>query len=168
VNPGSLPALTTIPVIPPNPAITGSDLLGTPGWLADWQRRDFLELGACDTAPRTARGVIRERLPLWGLGHLTEAAELVATEMISNSVSATREVTRDPRLPPVRVWLLGSDISVAVLVWDSVRQAPVPREACPDDESGRGLSIVGALSSQWDFYFPGLPFTGKVTRAFIC
>jgi hypothetical protein len=151
-------------VIPPNPAILASDPLG---WLADWYRRDFLELGAYDSAPRVARGVIRERLPLWGLGHLTEVAELVATEMITNSVGATRENTCDPRLPPVRVWLLGSDASVAVLVWDDVRQAPVPRAADPDDESGRGLAIIEALSRQWDFYFPGLPFTGKVTRAFI-
>ena len=103
-----------------------------------------------------------------GLGHLIEIVELVATEMITSSIGATREFIRDPRLPPVRVWLLGSDASVAVLVWDGVRQAPVPRPAGPDDESGRGLSIVDALSSQWDFYFPDLPFTGKVTRAFIC
>jgi hypothetical protein len=142
----------------------GRDSLGR---LTDWYQRDFLELGAYDSAPRTARGVIRERLPLWGLGHLVEVVELVASEMITNSVGATREFTRDLRLPPVRVWLLGSDASVAVLVWDGVRLAPVPRAAGPDDESGRGLSIVDALSRQWDFYFPDPPFTGKVTRAFI-
>lgn len=170
MNPGSPPALTPIPVIPPHPARPGGDMLSSFGWLADWYRRDFLELGAVDNSPRTARGVIRERLPPWGLGHLVEVAELVATEMITNSVGATREFIRDPRLPhtpSVRVWLLGGDASVAVLVWDGVRQAPVPRAAGPGDESGRGLSIVEALSSQWDFYFPDPPFTGKVTRAFI-
>jgi hypothetical protein len=170
VNPGSPPALTPIPVIPPPPARPGGDVLRSLGWLADWYRRDFLELGAVDNSPRTARGVIRERLPLWGLGHLIEVAELVATEMITNSVRTTRKNADDHRLPhtpSVRVWLLGGDASVAVLVWDGVRQAPVPRVAGPGDESGRGLSIVEALSSQWDFYFPDLPFTGKVTRAFI-
>lgn len=164
MNPGSPPALTPIPVIPPHPAAPGSDSFS---WLADWYRRDFLELGAVDNSPRTARGVIRERLPPWGLGHLVQVAELVATEMITNSIGATREFTMEPRLPPVRVWLLGSDASVAVLVWDGVRHAPVPRAAGPGDESGRGLSIIDALSSQWDYYFPSLPFTGKVTRAFI-
>ncbi len=170
MNPGSPPALTPIPVIPPPPARPGGDVLRSFGWLADWYRRDFLELGAVDNSPRTARGVIRERLPLWGLGHLIEVAELVATEMITNSVHTTRKYADDHRLPhtpSVRVWLLGGDASVAVLVWDGVRQAPVPRVAGPGDESGRGLSIVEALSSQWDFYFPDLPFTGKVTRAFI-
>jgi hypothetical protein len=167
VNPGSPPALTPIPVIPPQPAAPGRDILRSLSWLADWYRRDFLELGAVDNSPRTARGVIRERLPLWGLGHLTEVAELVATEMITNSVGATRKFTRDPRLPPVRVWLLGGETSVAILVWDGVRRAPVPRTAGPGDERGRGLSIIDALSSQWDFYFPDPPFTGKVTRAFI-
>lgn len=44
---------------------------------------------------------------------------------------------------------------------------PCPRAAGPDEENGRGLSIVEALSGQWDFYFPDLPFTVKVTRAFI-
>jgi hypothetical protein len=167
VNPSSPPALTSIPVIPPLPARPGSGALGSFGWLADWHRRDFLELGAADNSPRTARGVIRERLPPWGLGHLVAVTELVATEMITNSVGATRKNAGGHRLPPVRVWLLGSDASVAVLVWDGVRQAPVPRAAGPGDENGRGLSIVEALSSQWDFYFPDLPFAGKVTRAFI-
>lgn len=170
MNPGSPPALTLIPVIPPQPATLGNDILRSPGWLADWYRRDFLELGAVDTASRTARGVIRERLPAWGLGHLTTPAELVATEMITNSADATREFTRGHRLPhtpPVRVWLLGSDTSVAVLVWDGVRRVPVPRTAGPDDESGRGLAIIDAFCSEWDCYFPDHPFTGKVTRAFI-
>lgn len=153
--------LESIPVVPPNPAQPGS------GWLADWDRRDFLELGPYSTAPKTVRGLIRERLPVWDLGHLQEAAELVATELTTNSVKATCEFITEPRLPPVRVWLLGSATRVAVLVWDDVAQAPVERVAGDDDESGRGLFFVRQFSKEWDFWFPAAPFTGKVTWAII-
>jgi hypothetical protein len=153
--------LEPIPVVPPNPARPDGR------WLAGWSRRDFLELGAYNTAPGTARGMIRERLPLWGLGHLQDIAELVATELITNSVDATRQYAQGLRLAPVRVWLLGSDDVVAVLVWDDVPQAPVPRAADLLEESGRGLSIVGALAREWEFWFPVAPFTGKVTMAII-
>jgi hypothetical protein len=154
-------ALTTMPVIPPRPSRPDGR------WLTQWDRRDFVELGAHDTAPGTARGVIRERLPLWGLAGFTDVAELVATELVANSVAATRDRTWDGVVPPVRVWLLGSDASVAVLVWDGVLREPVPRVAEDDDESGRGLGIVAALSERWGFYFPPPPFSGKVTWAFI-
>ena len=153
--------VSTIPVIPPSPTAPDN------AWLAGWHRRDFLELGAYESAPRTARGVVRERLAAWGLGHLTDVTELVATELITNSVGATRQSAWEASMPPVRLWLLGGDMGVAVLVWDGVPREPVAREAAADDESGRGLSIVAALSAGWDFYFPPEPFWGKVTRAVI-
>jgi hypothetical protein len=153
--------LVPIPVVPPHPGEPDSR------WLSGWYYRDFLELGAVQTAPRTARGVIRERLPWWGLGHLQYTAELVATEMITNSVAATRELAWEGAVPPVRIWLLGGDIAAAVLVWDGVPTAPARREAGRDDESGRGLGIVAALSQESDWYFPPAPFWGKVSRAFI-
>ena len=158
----SIPSIVTpVPAPPPHPAEADCR------WLSDWYYRDFLELGALDTAPRTARGVIRERLPLWGLGHLVDVAELVATEMITNSVAATREFFGDGRLPPVRVWLLGGVAGVVVLVWDGVPWMPAPREAGLTDENGRGLGIIAALSREWDCYVPAVPFCGKVSRAFL-
>lgn len=151
----------SIPVLPPNPAQPGS------GWLAGWDHRDFLELGPYSTAPKTVRGLIRERLPVWDLGHLVEAAELVGTELTTNSVKATCEFITDPRLPPVRVWLLGRATQVVVLVWDDVARAPVERVAGDYDESGRGLFFVRQFSNDWGFWFPEDPFTGKVTWASI-
>ena len=56
---------------------------------------------------------------------------------------------RDLRLPPVRVWLLGCDTEVAVLVWDDVPLEPVKCEAGPEDESGRGLWLIEKLSREW-------------------
>jgi hypothetical protein len=151
--------LESIPVVPPNPAQPRSS------WLATWNYREFLELGPYSTAPKTVRGLIRERLPAWGLGHLVEAAELVATELVTNSVNATCEFVSDPRLPPIRVWLLASSTRVAIVVWDGVARAPVERAAGDYDESGRGLFLVRQFSSEWGFWFPEAPFTGKVTWA---
>ena len=150
-----------VPVIPPPP--------GEPGfsWLAGWGWRDFLELGAVPTAPRTVRGVIRERLPRWGLGHLVEVVELVASELVANSVAATGNARWEGKIPPVRVWLLGSETRVAVPVWDGVPRRPVKQDASPSDESGRGLQIVETLSERWGSYRPSHPFTGKITWASI-
>ena len=150
-----------VPVIPPPPQEPGFS------WLAGRDWRDFLELGAVPTAPRTVRGVIRERLPLWGLGHLVEVVELVASELVANSVAATVKARWEGKIPPVRVWLLGSDASVAVPVWDGVPRGPVRRDAGPGDENGRGLQIVETLSERWGYYFPSHPFAGKITWASI-
>jgi hypothetical protein len=110
---------------------------------------------------------MRERLPLWGLGHLLEAAELVGSELTANAVAATRAITGDGGLPPIRVWLLGGYATAGVVVGDEVLRAPVRRAAGAYDESGRGLQIVEALSSEWGSYFPSHPFSGKVTWSFI-
>jgi hypothetical protein len=112
----------------------------------------------------------------WGLGQFSEAVTLVVSELITNSVVATREAAWEAGLPPVRLWLLGSygadgACEVMVLVWDAVAGdlvPAVPQLAGEDDESGRGLSIVGWLSGQqWDSYQPTAPYGGKVTRALI-
>jgi hypothetical protein len=153
--------LEAIPVLPPNPAVPGGD------WLAEWDRLDFLELDAVETAPREARRMIRKRLPLWDLGHLAEASELVATELVTNSVGATGPHAASTRLPPVLVWLLGGEKTIAVAVWDSAPGVPVRREAALLDEAGRGVWLVEELSQAWDFWFPVAPFTGKVTMAII-
>jgi hypothetical protein len=151
----------SILVVPPNPAQPNGR------WLAAWEHRDFLELGPYDTAPRTVRGLIRERLPVWGLADLVEAAELVATELVTNSITATCDFAPGPRLPPVRIWLLASATQVIILVWDDAAKAPVERAVDDYDESGRGLFLVRQFSSEWNYWFPAEPYTGKVTWASI-
>jgi hypothetical protein len=111
--------------------------------------------------------MVREQLPLRGLGHLVDVVEIVASELVANSVAATRNARWEEMLPPVRVWLLGGASGVAIPVWDGVPRLPVKRDADPSDESGRGLQIVEALSARWGSYFPSHPFGGKITWAFI-
>jgi hypothetical protein len=89
---------------------------------------------------------------------------LVATELVTNAVAATTKMRWTTGLPPVRVWLRGGPSVVAVLVWDAAVTMPAPQSARDDDESGRGLAIVAALSARWGFYYPA-QFCGKVTWA---
>lgn len=44
-------------------------------WLAEWRRRDFLELGALDTAPGSARGHVAN-VASWAKPDFTEAVRL--------------------------------------------------------------------------------------------
>jgi len=134
--------------------------------LDTWPRREYLELRALDTAPGKARAHVVDVLREWRLTELAEAAELVASELVTNSVLATRAAGWPGRQPPVRLWLLGDDASVLVLVWDALSASPAPGEAAIDDESGRGLAIVAALSQAWDSY-PDSTLGGKVTWALI-
>jgi anti-sigma regulatory factor (Ser/Thr protein kinase) len=129
--------------------------------------RDSLELGAYDTAPGTARGHARNVLAEWCLGHLWDVAELVISELVTNCVHATEGVEWPLGRPPVRLWLRGDPRRVCVLAWDAVAALPVPRAADEDEESGRGLAIVDALSAGWGCYEASEPLGGKVTWALI-
>jgi hypothetical protein len=166
VNATDAPALA-VPVIPPHPSTPQG------GWLGAFPKRSFLELGAYRNAAGSARGHARNVLAEWGLGDYAEAVTLVISELVTNSVAATEKVAWEAGLPPVRLWLLGGPGAsgrgeVLVAVWDAVADQPAPREAGAEDVSGRGLGIVDWLSGrQWDWYQPGPPHGGKVTRALI-
>ena len=149
------------PVIPPHP------LSPHDRWLAAFPLRSFLELGAYDTAPGSARGHARNVLAEWRLGAFEETVTLVVSEIVTNCVAATRAAVWEAGLPPVRLWLLAGPDGVLVAAWDAVPDVPKPREATELDESGRGLWIVGELSAQWDCYVPPALHVGKVTRALI-
>src|ERR1700743_500362 len=142
-------SLSTVSVIPPHPREPDCR------WLSDWYYRSYLELDPVESSPGEARRLIRKRLPCWGLDHLLDSVELVATELLTNSVAATREFAWEGGMPPVRLWLLGSDCAVGVLVWDGVMLSPVPFRPGPPDElmpgplaeSGRALGMGRALSA---------------------
>jgi hypothetical protein len=151
-------------------AMTPSVIYGHPSspdqeWLASLPRRSRLELGSYETGPRTARGHIARVLEEWSMPEFRDVAALVATELITNALLETARYAW-AILPPVRLWLRGGPPGVAVLVWDAVVAAPVPRVAGEDDESGRGLAIVAELSAAWGFYRAADP-AGKVTWAAI-
>jgi hypothetical protein len=60
-------------------------------WMAAFPFRPFLELGAYDMAPGSARGHLPSLLAEWQFGPLAEAVLLVLGELITNSLVATSE-----------------------------------------------------------------------------
>ncbi len=92
------------------------------------------------TACSSARTVIRDVLPQWGLDDLVPTAELLVSELVSN---ALRHASGPLRLTLERV----SDLRC--LVSDGTTDLPRPADAGPEDESGRGLALVDMLAARW-------------------
>jgi hypothetical protein len=119
---------------------------------------DLGPLGALPTAPRLARGFIGVVLSGWGLARLTDVTELLVSELTTNVVQAATGPDGNPRydtagkLPLLWVRLLSDQYRLMVEVWDNLPEAlgkPVLGHAGPDEESGRGLEMVDALSEDW-------------------
>jgi hypothetical protein len=138
--------------------------------VANWPLiSDLGPLGALPTAPRLARGFIGVVLSGWGLARLTDVAELLVSELTTNVVQAATGPDGNPRydatgkLPLLWVRMLSDHYRLMVEVWDNLPDAlggPMLRHAGPDEESGRGLEMVGALSEDWGWdSVPG--WTGK-------
>lgn len=104
---------------------------------------------------RTARQFVRELLTRWGLGYLTEDAELIIAELVVNAVrhgmrSVPHSLTQASYAPSaLRLCLLRRVGEVMLAVTDPSNEAPVPRAPDWTGESGRGLQIVSALSYVW-------------------
>jgi anti-sigma regulatory factor (Ser/Thr protein kinase) len=117
---------------------------------ARWPLRSFLELGALPSAVPCARLHTRHLLWEWQLTSLAERAELVVSEITTNAIQITQA---DGRTTPVRLWLLGDQARLLILVWDASPLPPVPMSTSDDAENGRGLLLVDTLSTRWN-YFP--------------
>jgi anti-sigma regulatory factor (Ser/Thr protein kinase) len=128
------------------------------------RRSDSLELGAFPEAVPLARARTRELLREWELDELADDAATVISEIVTNSVTATRAAGLDT---PVRVTLLAGLRTLLIAVWDASPETPVPADAGDDDENGRGLLIVQALSARWDWKKVPGERGGKVVRALI-
>ena len=140
--------------------------------LADLDRAQGLTSLTLATAPAAigrARQLVRFALSGWGLAALADDAELVASELVTNAVQATA-VTGPEAAPDgfgaaatVQVRVLMYQASIIIEVWDHSPGVPHRHEAAADDEGGRGLMIVAALCTQWDF--SGTADGGKVVWA---
>jgi histidine kinase-like protein len=103
---------------------------------------------------RTARQFVRELLNCWGLGYLSDDAELIIAELVVNAVrhglrTAPQAVTSASAASALRLCLLRRVGEVMLAVTDPSNEAPTPRAPGWTGESGRGLQIVGALSYVW-------------------
>jgi hypothetical protein len=166
--------------IPPDPSLPAERR----NWQASWPLQDYLELAAVTEAVPSARYHARLVLREWqaapladntALADNTELAydiEQVVAELVANAVTATQSVRRwMPKQPPVRLWLLGraervTTTQAMVIVWDATTAIPVPKRPTQDEESGRGMLLVGALA-HWGYYPPPHNYGGKVVHALL-
>jgi len=114
-----------------------------------------LELAALPSAVPCARGHVRSVAREWGLAELADTAELLASELVSNAIRASGRLSLRADLsfvPVVRITVTSDGESLVIRVWDASDDMPVRQEAGPDDDSGRGLMIIGALSADWGSY----------------
>lgn len=93
-----------------------------------------------------ARRFVAQHMGAWGLPQLTETAELIVSELVTNAVTHGRPLygrliaTRFERLPS----------GVRIEVHDANGSKPELREASEESEDGRGLALVHALTAgQW-------------------
>ena len=109
----------------------------------------------------------------WDLQLLSDSVKLVVSELVTNAIQAADGLmasrfagswTDGP--PPVRFWLVRERHGVIILVWDGNDRWPERQDTSPDDESGRGLLLVEALSQEWGCFTPNQS-SGKVVWAVI-
>ena len=123
--------------------------------------RAVLDLGAVPTAPGCARAWTRQILWEWRQAGLSDTSEVIVSELTTNAMLAShREGTAFFRL----ILTLDHD-ELAILVRDFSPGIPQPGNAGPDDESGRGLFLVQAMSSRSGCYPADDGTPGKVVWA---
>ncbi|MFI5529452.1 SpoIIE family protein phosphatase [Kitasatospora sp. NPDC051853] len=86
------------------------------------------------------RRACARKLEEWGLDHLAFGAELILSELITNSVRYGK--------PPIRVRLLKTRTLICE-VSDGSSTAPHIRRAKESDEGGRGLFLVAQYAQHW-------------------
>ncbi|PYC76670.1 histidine kinase [Streptomyces tateyamensis] len=99
-----------------------------------------LPLGGQGPAPSLARRFTRATLAGWGLTPLSDFAELLVSELVTNALVHGGE--------PLRLRLF-RDRALTLEVADTGRQTPRLRPAGSEDEGGRGMYLVNELAHRW-------------------
>jgi anti-sigma regulatory factor (Ser/Thr protein kinase) len=93
-------------------------------------------------AVTVCRRTLRLILAAHGLPHFTEAAELLATELVTNAVQHTKG--------PAAIKLRAENGALRIGVWDADPTPPhPPRHTTPDAETGRGLTLIRTCADTW-------------------
>jgi hypothetical protein len=91
-----------------------------------------------------ARHDVEMILSTWHLEELSFAGALVVTELMSNAVSHCTNL-------PVTMKMVRTETGIRICVIDSCRRIPLRREATNQDEGGRGLTLIDALATDWNW-----------------
>ncbi len=112
-------------------------------------------LGAGAQSSRAARKFTRTTLREWGLASLVDDAEAIVGEFVANAVSHAARSAASGQ--PLGLRLLRRTGEVMCAVLDPSDTAPVLRMPDRNEEAGRGLQMVDALSDVWGWS----PVTGR-------
>ena len=110
-----------------------------------------------------ARRLTRTTLTRWGLPHLADDAETIASELAANAVAHAVD-PQDAR--PAIIFAIHYRLSgLQITIWDNGPGQPVRADPGPDAVTGRGLTIIDALTdSNWGWW-PTPRSGGKVVHA---
>ncbi len=105
------------------------------------------------TAPGEARRAVAETLTRWELPEYVDGAQLVASELVTNAIRHGA--------PPVTMGLSHTSFLLRMDVADGslIEPSAAPQDVHEDDEGGRGMSIVKAVSD--DHGVELVPHDGK-------
>jgi len=123
-------------------------------------------LGPRPESVKTGRDFTRATLLDWDMPDLTDLAELVVSELVTNALrhgvpSACTLVSEHC----IRLRLLAQAPFVMCMVTDPGSDIPVLRESEPTSETGRGLNVVECCSVRWGWHL--LDDGGKVVWALL-
>lgn len=100
-----------------------------------------IELPADPTSVARARQFLAGTFASWGLVEFTGDALVVVSELVTNAITHGRS--------SCKLRLAVNDTAVRIAVTDGGEGTPDPRPLSDTRPDGRGLHIVGALSSAW-------------------
>jgi anti-sigma regulatory factor (Ser/Thr protein kinase) len=112
-------------------------------------------LGVSAQSGRTARRFTRNTLREWDLATLADDAEAIVGEFVANAVSHAARAALPGQSLGLRLLRRTGEVMCAVL--DPSDIAPVLRMPDRNEEAGRGLQMVDALSDVWGWS----PVTGR-------
>jgi anti-sigma regulatory factor (Ser/Thr protein kinase) len=123
--------------------------------------RAVLNLDALPTAIGCARAWTRQMLSDWRLAGLSDTAEVIVSELATNAMLASRRMGHQF----IRLTLMLDQGELTIMVRDDCPGSPQPKNASDDEENGRGLFLVEAMSSRSGWHPSGDGTPGKVVWA---
>jgi anti-sigma regulatory factor (Ser/Thr protein kinase) len=116
---------------------------------ADFVRTAEFRLDPVPESAGRARRSARTMLTDWRLGHLVEDVDLVVSELVTNALLHTGAGEDGANKIRLELDLNGRRLTLRVV--DSSPLPPMQEEAADTAESGRGLLLVDALATEWDW-----------------
>ncbi|WP_406469916.1 ATP-binding protein [Streptomyces sp. NBC_01615] len=107
-----------------------------------------MDLVVAPLSVRIARVIVGAHIRLWGLDALLDRAGLAVSELLTNVWEHSRP-TGGGQMKASRITLTRIPDGVTLCVHDADPTLPREMLAAFDDEHGRGLQIVKALSDQY-------------------